>query len=486
MTTLRQKIRHVFMYVAAAGAAVTGTAVHAQDNPVNAEANAETPDRNSDGTYVHNGIVFRPGTGSATPQQTPDTTQTTGTQTPVTQAPVQTNLPTTSQIAYTQTGTFRYPSAPTRVGDYERDLPLQRCPVRLNDRYSNATDVLRYMAQPSLTPNVVSPDMSERQITLAQQHLQKLGFDISDDGEQGPATTRAVMEFQMFWGPITNTMDINGVIDENTFRHMEYYARMAERDARTYDIPIEAVGSIRLTQLRTGESFEFLSDLFRQESTFRVGVRARTSSATGLGQHIDRTWLKNVYYAGCKYGLDDYADQIRIRRSGSDAADIEFSGTSRQDRFLMNLRRNPRFSALMSAENSQYEVGLIQHWTGMTLDQDWQKYSVHFFGVEAAYFFYDRYQSSPNASAAARLPRQARANRAIFYTGGRARSYQEVGTWFQGKFGTGRYRERYQVAAYRPPSDVRVGYAGQTRDENVTPTTQQSNTPPPPPPSPGS
>ena len=405
---------------------------------------------------------------------------------PSTQTEIVQKLPGQSNDNQTATSPIQriaYPAPPKTAGAYEKYLKLPQCQREIGAQFNNSKDVIRYMLNPHQTPDVKSPDMSEAQITKAQRHLQDLGFKIADDGQQGGQTTRAVMEFQMLWGPISNTMEITGVIDQNTMDHMEYYARMAQRDSYAYDIPRAVVAAIRLTQFRKGEDFEYLSDLFRQESTFRPEVTAHRGTATGLGQHIERTIWKNYKYAGCNYGLEDYAKNIRITYTGDDKAEIGYAGSKREENFLLNSRKNPRFSALMTAENSQYEIGLIEHWTGMKLDKGWQKYSVHFMGVENGYFFWKGYKDSPNAKAAYAFPKSARFNKSVFFNNrgrGSARSFQQVTSWFDSKFGTGKYREQYRMAAYRPvKDDSGVRYAGKV-EGNIEPTTQQVTPPPKP------
>ena len=47
-----------------------------------------------------------------------------------------------------------------------------------------------------------------------------------------------------------------------------------------------------------------------QESSFQPDAKASTSSATGLFQFIDSTWLNSVKQYGAKYGLGGLAQQI--------------------------------------------------------------------------------------------------------------------------------------------------------------------------------
>lgn len=366
--------------------------------------------------------------------------------------------------------------APRAMGDYERDLPLPRCERTSDLDYSKMEAVMRYKRYPHLTPRVDSPNVTAAQVEMTQQYLRTLGFRIDDDGIAGPATTRAIMEFQMFWGPISNSMEIDGVIDNNLIRHLEYYAAIAQRDARTYNVSnTGVVAAIRMAALRKNDNFEFLMEMALRESSFDPNAQARTSSADGLFQHINRTLDKNMIYAGCNYGLGEFTQNYSITRNGRDAAEINYNGSSADYRFLQNLRFNPRFSAILAVENNQYEVGLVEDWLGISLQENYQRYSIHFKGVDAGYFFWRGYRDTPNQAAAPTFRRQARANRAIYYNRGHARSYRQISTWFENHFGTGRFYERYRVAAYQPPmGDSRIGYAGRVDTPQEQPATGTS------------
>lgn len=407
-----------------------------------------------------------------------------------------------SMVAHYDTITDRNhynPTPPSRLGDYERNLKLPKCERPDGAIYQKMEDVIRYMRHPHLTPRITSPDMTEAQIKQAQRDLITLGFDIDDDGLHGPATTRAVMEFQMFWGPISNTMDINGVIDNNVMDHLEYYAAVARRDARTYNISdTSVVAAIRMATLLKNDDFELWMEMSFRESTHRTDAAPPKGTARGLFQHIERTYDKNVIIAGCNYGMGQYAKNYRISYDGQEDAEIIYTGSSRDHRFLYNTRYNPRFSAVMAVENNQFEIGLVEGWLGQSLRENYQRYSIHFKGVDAGYFFWKGYYNTPNAIAAHTFPKQARYNRNIYYDGRSARTYAQVANWFDDHFGTGKYREQYMVAVYAPPANTsNVRYAGQVEQsadqkpaEPSTP--EQADTSPetgtvktPPPPKPG-
>ena len=76
-------------------------------------------------------------------------------------------------------------------------------------------------------------------------------------------------------------------------------------------------GSIRQAASTTGASFEYLLATAKMESNFNPKAAATTSSARGLFQFIDQTWLGTVKEAGAHLGYGKYADAITRNPSGS-------------------------------------------------------------------------------------------------------------------------------------------------------------------------
>src|SRR5205085_1187563 len=69
-------------------------------------------------------------------------------------------------------------------------------------------------------------------------------------------------------------------------------------------------GSIKQAASTTGASFEYLLATAKMESNFNPKAAASTSSARGLFQFIDQTWLGTVKEAGSQLGYGKYADAI--------------------------------------------------------------------------------------------------------------------------------------------------------------------------------
>lgn len=163
---------------------------------------------------------------------------------------------------------------------------------------------------------------------------------------------------------------------------------------------------------RTGIEFDALFRTARLESGFDPAARARTSSATGLYQFIESTWLETLARHGRKHGI------VVGTRSAA-----------------LALRNDPGISALMAgehmAENRRHlEAGLGRAATSLDL------YLAHFLGPGGALAFLKMLATDPERTAADVLPAAARANRAIFHApGGAARSLADVHALLARRFG---------------------------------------------------
>ena len=75
-------------------------------------------------------------------------------------------------------------------------------------------------------------------------------------------------------------------------------------------------GAIRNAASATGTNFEYLLATARVESGFNPNASAKTSSAQGLFQFIDRTWLSTLKQAGPTLGYGKYAAAISQDQNG--------------------------------------------------------------------------------------------------------------------------------------------------------------------------
>lgn len=149
-----------------------------------------------------------------------------------------------------------------------------------------------------------------------------------------------------------------------------------------------------------------------KESSFITAVQAKTSSATGLYQFIERTWLGVVRDFGARYGLA--ADAALVTEDANGKPTIADAGERAR---VLELRRDPYLSALMAGEMLKRDAARIALRIGRELSLG-EVYLAHFLGPDDAQEFLAKVADKPKAAAAQLLPGPARANRSIFFAAG--------------------------------------------------------------------
>lgn len=188
----------------------------------------------------------------------------------------------------------------------------------------------------------------------------------------------------------------------------------------------EAVGNspVRLAIAKaseaTGMDFGFLMATAVRESSLNPRAEARTSSAAGLFQFLDATWLNTVKRHGAKHGLGNEAANIEIT---ADGRPIVRDGALR--RRLLDLRYDPEIASRMAAEFASDNAEFLRARTGQE-PQMGDLYAAHFLGAGGASELINAASRQPWARAADLFPAAANANRSIFYDGGRPRTVIEV------------------------------------------------------------
>jgi hypothetical protein len=180
-------------------------------------------------------------------------------------------------------------------------------------------------------------------------------------------------------------------------------------------------GTIQQAAQRTGASFEYLLATAKVESNLDPNSKAKSSSATGLFQFIEQTWLGLIKSTGKALGLGQYANAISRNAAG------RYQVTDARLRHeILQLRKDPAANATMAAVFTQENAATL----GQRIRReptDSELYIAHFFGSGGAGRLIGAVESNPQANAAAMFPAAARANRSIFYDRqGQARSVAGV------------------------------------------------------------
>lgn len=180
-------------------------------------------------------------------------------------------------------------------------------------------------------------------------------------------------------------------------------------------------GAIQQAAGATGASFQYLLATARMESNMDPSAAASTSSAKGLFQFIEQTWLGTVKEAGGQLGYGKYADAISKSDSGSYSVSDPVARIE-----ILKLRDDPVASSAMAGVLTQSNSFKLTGAIGRR-PTDAELYMAHFMGVSGASKLINAAESTPTASAAAMFPNAAAANRSIFYDStGSERSVSQV------------------------------------------------------------
>jgi len=171
--------------------------------------------------------------------------------------------------------------------------------------------------------------------------------------------------------------------------------------------------AIKHASSKTGVSFTYLMEKAAAESNFNPTIKAKTSSATGLFQFIESTWMDMMNKHGAKHGID--TDQ------------------SRKD--LLNLRKDPEIASIMAAEFAGGNKAHLEQTVGGDIGNT-ELYFAHFMGAGGASAFLSQHKKNPLAIAADIFPKEARANRNVFYDRqtGEPKTLAQVYDFFDKKF----------------------------------------------------
>jgi hypothetical protein len=191
----------------------------------------------------------------------------------------------------------------------------------------------------------------------------------------------------------------------------------------------QVINAVKTAAKKTGADFSFLMQKAAAESSFNPAAKAKTSSATGLFQFIEQTWLDTVAKHGDKHGLGREAAQIEMKNGRAHVADPK----ARQA--ILNLRKDPAISALMAgefcADNQDYLKANTSCEVGAT-----ELYFAHFMGAGGAAKFLNSRDINGDALGAQLFPQAAKANRSIFYdrATGQPKTLDQIYDTFARKF----------------------------------------------------
>ncbi len=181
-------------------------------------------------------------------------------------------------------------------------------------------------------------------------------------------------------------------------------------------------GAISQASQATGTSFHYLLATAQVESGLNPHAGASTSSARGLFQFIETTWLATVKQAGPALGYGRYADAI----SKSAGGHYEVRDPSLRSEILKR-RSDPVANSVMAGVFTKANASVLSERLGRQPSEG-ELYIAHFLGAGGAARLITLAAANPNAKAADFFASAAQANSPIFYdrTTGAARSVAQV------------------------------------------------------------
>jgi hypothetical protein len=170
----------------------------------------------------------------------------------------------------------------------------------------------------------------------------------------------------------------------------------------------------------TGVNFDFLMRTAKRESGLDSAAKASTSSAAGLFQFTEQTWLKTLKRHGSAHGYARYADLIR------ESPDGKFSVAGEDARkTVMDLRYDPHAAAVMAGELAGEHAAYLRGRTGSE-PTGGELYAAHFLGPQGSARLIEAQGAQPYSTAADLFPDAAAANRGVFFNNGRPLSVGEL------------------------------------------------------------
>lgn len=201
--------------------------------------------------------------------------------------------------------------------------------------------------------------------------------------------------------------------------------------APTEQAPQKTVGAVapKLNNVETvvaraagkaGVDPKLLLAIAKKESQLDPSANSRKSSAQGLFQFTNATWMRMVRLHGEKHGLKDLAEAIAIDSRGRVVV------TDRSKRAaILKLRNNPKLASAMAADMLLDNKERVERRIGRGMTAA-EIYITHFLGARQSVRFLRAYDRNPDIRADRLVPVAAESNSSIFFNEERALSVGEV------------------------------------------------------------
>jgi uncharacterized protein (TIGR02594 family) len=202
--------------------------------------------------------------------------------------------------------------------------------------------------------------------------LQKLGFDLGTkhaDGTKGPLTIAATREFMHVYSITDPTLvhdklqaavkkaeELAGLyrLKDGDLTKVAPGRKTGLQDDGTVivNLSVKDAFAMQLAHERTKVPFNKLLDIAIAERAFEAG-KPNPNRSPGLFHISDGQWLMTVAKHGAKYGLGDIIDQMKIDKDRAGNVTNVTVADPLVRRYILDLRKDPRVSALMAGERSK-------------------------------------------------------------------------------------------------------------------------------------
>lgn len=188
-----------------------------------------------------------------------------------------------------------------------------------------------------------------------------------------------------------------------------------------YKVPHAGVTqALREASARVGEDFDYLLETASRESSLNPKAKAATSSATGLFQFTEQTWLGVVKKYGAGHGLGAAAADIKNKDGRYEVP------VAAERKAILALRTDPKAASLMAGEFTAENRRRLETDLERPVSEG-ELYAAHVMGAGGAAKLIAAAENNPAQRADKLFPEAAQANHGIFFeANGRARSVAQV------------------------------------------------------------
>ena len=228
---------------------------------------------------------------------------------------------------------------------------------------------------------------------------------------------------------------LSGLLDQTGYAFSDLFGNPADEEEAYKELAVikgceHVVEIIQRASEATKITANYLLALARQESGCRSDARAKGSTAVGMFQFIEVTWIRAMHDHGADYGEDDELIGAIVAERGR----LSIRPASKRD-VILDRRLDAQLSAYLAAEFARENADYLQRKRSKPLTAT-DLYMAHFLGAGGASEFLAALDNRPHMPANLLLPAAAAANPSVFYFKGdrtRPRSVSDVYAFFKTK-----------------------------------------------------